>query len=505
MRSAIRSISITKSVDRRKGEMAGDNPYLEDWERIRHIAASISEREERVRELRGQAYELESRITDLSYEPDDDGNDRNESARSYYYDRLYGIQSEISYTEGLISSARDEAHGMAGNFRQQAGEYGQRAAHTSNAGSGFQSLEGFRFGASSARAGAALAGQRTAHYEDHAAALNELASAAEQAVEGYFAGAGSSAVRERGEYRRQGPDISGGGDGRSKESAYPGEAEEKRGGSGRNIAADAGLARLGAKGDSDSNSGVNFSKISHADVYMVDNNVEGNITASQADAILAGKWEMPQEEIREYRDENNLVWVKDKDEARLVSRSIAEEYNKKKILKESKAKLEGKKYYYDDKGILYRVEDDLMPNSDYTLNGYIYRTDEQGRIISAKGRLHMRDRNRRLSINDSIDAIGKGDEKKDDERGHLIADLFDGSSDMGNLIVQNKIVNRVDYRNYEKELAKLVNDEKEVRVKIVPVYEEASRRPVAFIVIDIIDGICRGERIFSNEEKEEKT
>ena len=117
----------------------------------------------------------------------------------------------------------------------------------------------------------------------------------------------------------------------------------------------------------------------------------------------------------------------------------------------------------------------------------------------------MRDRNRRLSINDSIDAIGKGDEKKDDERGHLIADLFDGSSDMGNLIVQNKIVNRVDYRNYEKELAKLVNDEKEVRVKIVPVYEEASRRPVAFIVIDIIDGICRGERIFSNEEKEEKT
>ena len=117
MRNAIRSISITKSVDRRKGEMAGDNPYLEDWERIRHIAASISEREERVRELRGQAYELESRISGLSYEPDDDGNDRNGSARSYYYDRLYGIQSEISYTEGLISSARDEAHGMAGSFR----------------------------------------------------------------------------------------------------------------------------------------------------------------------------------------------------------------------------------------------------------------------------------------------------------------------------------------------------------------------------------------------------
>ena len=75
--------------------MAGDNPYLEDWERIRHIAASISEREERVRELRGQAYELESRITDLSYEPDDDGNDRNESARSYYYCTAFSRRSAI--------------------------------------------------------------------------------------------------------------------------------------------------------------------------------------------------------------------------------------------------------------------------------------------------------------------------------------------------------------------------------------------------------------------------
>lgn len=328
MRNAIRSISITKSVDRRKGEMAGDNPYLEDWERIRHIAASISEREERVRELRGQAYELESRISGLSYEPDDDGNDRNGSARSYYYDRLYGIQSEISYTEGLISSARDEAHGMAGSFRQRAGEYGQRAAHTSNAGSGFQSLEGFRFGASSARAGAALAGQRTTHYEDHAAALNELASAAEEAAGGYFSGAGYSAVRGRGEYRRQGPDISGGGDGRSKENAYPEEAEVKRGGSYRNIAADAGLARLGAKGVFNRDGGLEFSKVAHGSV----GGKGGELSVEEADEALAAEWGITADMLREYRNENGLVWVNDQGTAELVPGSIAGEYAGKSFI-----------------------------------------------------------------------------------------------------------------------------------------------------------------------------
>lgn len=310
--------------------MAGDNPYLEDWERIRHIAASISEQEERVRELQGQAYELEARIADLSYEPDDDGNDRNESARSYCYERLYGIQSEISYTEGLIAAARDDAHGMAGNFRQQAGEYGQRAVHTSNAGSGFESLEGFRFGASSAKAGAALARQRAGHYEDHAAALNELASAADQAAEGYFAGAGSSAIRERGEYRSQGPNISGGGESGIKDSPYLGRTGERKGGSGRNIAADAGLAWLGMKGVFNRDGGLEFSKVTHGSV----SGKGGELSAGRADEALAAEWGITADMLREYRNENGLVWVNNQGMAELVPRSIAEEFGKGAILGE---------------------------------------------------------------------------------------------------------------------------------------------------------------------------
>lgn len=319
--------------------MAGDNPYSGDWERIRHIASSISEQEERVQELQEQAYELESRIADLSYEPDDDGNDRNESARSYCYDRLYSIQSEISYAEGQIAAARDDAHSMAGNFRQQAGEYGQRAAHASNAGSGFQSLEGFRFGASSAKAGADLARQRAGHYEDHAAALNELASAAEQAAEGYFAGAGSSAIRERGEYRKQGPNISGGGESGIKDSPYLGRTGERKGGGGRNFAADAGLDRLGVKGAFNRDGGLEFSKISHASVsYGVDSNIKGAITASQADEALAAEWGITADMLREYRNENGLVWVNNQGMAELVPGSIAEEYVGKEFIVDNASK-----------------------------------------------------------------------------------------------------------------------------------------------------------------------
>lgn len=47
--------------------------------------------------------------------------------------------------------------------------------------------------------------------------------------------------------------------------------------------------------------------------------------------------------------------------------------------------MDGKTYYYDDNGKLYRVENELMPNSEYEINGYKYKTDDKGRIVSAEG------------------------------------------------------------------------------------------------------------------------
>lgn len=163
--------------------------------------------------------------------------------------------------------------------------------------------------------------------------------------------------------------------------------------------------------------------------------------------------------------------------------------------------MDGKTYYYDDNGKLYRVENELAPNTEYEINGYKYKTDEQARIISVEGTLHMKDRDGRLPIRDSIEDIGKGDQKEGDDRGHLIGDQFDGSNGLENMIPQDANINRNDFKNFENELAKKVKDGKEVDVKIEPFYDGDSRRPVAIVVTYFIDGE-ESVRVFPNSQEE---
>lgn len=163
--------------------------------------------------------------------------------------------------------------------------------------------------------------------------------------------------------------------------------------------------------------------------------------------------------------------------------------------------IDGETYYYDDNGNLYRVGNELLPNSQYELNGYTYKTDEYGRIVSAEGTLHMKDRDGRLTIRDSLEDIGKGDQKEGDDRGHLIGDQFDGPNGLENMVPQDANINRNDFRNFENELAKEVKDGKEVKVKVEPIYEGDSRRPTAIAVTYSIDGE-ESVRVFPNSQEE---
>ena len=163
--------------------------------------------------------------------------------------------------------------------------------------------------------------------------------------------------------------------------------------------------------------------------------------------------------------------------------------------------IDGIVYYYDDNGNLYRVGNDLVPNSEYEINGYKYTTDDQGRIVSAEGTLHMKDREGRLPIKDSIEDIGKGDQKEGDDRGHLIGDQFDGSNGLENMVPQDANINRNDFKNFEISLADEVKSGKEVTVKIEPIYEGDSRRPEAIVVTYSIDGE-ESIRVFPNGREE---
>lgn len=150
--------------------------------------------------------------------------------------------------------------------------------------------------------------------------------------------------------------------------------------------------------------------------------------------------------------------------------------------------VDGKDYYYDDNGNLYRIGNELQPNSSYEINGYKFETDEKGRIISAEGKLHLKEHEGRLPIRDSIEDIGQGDEQEGDDRGHLIGDQFDGPNGMENMIPQDAEINRNDFRKLENALAKEVKAGKEVSYKVEPVYDGDSRRPSGFVVTYSIDG-----------------
>lgn len=163
--------------------------------------------------------------------------------------------------------------------------------------------------------------------------------------------------------------------------------------------------------------------------------------------------------------------------------------------------IDGVTYYYDDNGDLYRVGNELLPNSQYEINGYTYKTDELGRITSAEGKLHIKERDGRLPIKDSIENIGKGDQKEGDDRGHLIGDQFDGSNGLENMVPQDASINRNDFKNFENELAKEVKDGKEVYVKVEPIYDGDSRRPTAIVVTYSIDGE-ESVRVFPNGQEE---
>lgn len=178
---------------------------------------------------------------------------------------------------------------------------------------------------------------------------------------------------------------------------------------------------------------------------------------------------------------------------------LADEYDTSQSLDFSKP--EDNSIEKDDNGKDYKVNGELLPNNEYTVRGYEYKTDENGRIISASGDLHWKDHEGRLPLETPIQTIGKGSERPDDDRGHLIADEFNGSNGIENLVPMNSELNRNgDYRKLEKEWEQALKDGKSVNVEIEPQYSDDSRRPDSFIVGYKIDGEYY-EKSFANEAK----
>lgn len=145
------------------------------------------------------------------------------------------------------------------------------------------------------------------------------------------------------------------------------------------------------------------------------------------------------------------------------------------------------KEYRDDNGEVYRIGNELLPNNVYVENGYTYRTDSEGHIKSAEGQLQL-SKEPRKQISDSMETIGKGDQKEGDQKGHLIGDRFGGGNGLENIVAMDGRVNQSDYKRIENTCAKALESGHEVYLKVVPKYEKNSSRPTSFRITYTIDG-----------------
>lgn len=150
-------------------------------------------------------------------------------------------------------------------------------------------------------------------------------------------------------------------------------------------------------------------------------------------------------------------------------------------------KIDGDSYRVDDNGKphMKRGKDKeyhVLPNTKYVVNGYTYQSDERGRIIHVEGNLVVKD-GERASLNVKVTDMGDND-----QRGHIIADIFGGSNQNDNLVAQLQPVNQGSYKIFENCLADLLRSQNQIYGNYTIEYGDSSSRPSAITVNYSING-----------------
>ena len=153
----------------------------------------------------------------------------------------------------------------------------------------------------------------------------------------------------------------------------------------------------------------------------------------------------------------------------------------------------------DAAGIVYRINDELVPNITYKLGTVVYQTDDYGRIVKVTfDELTLKDADRpRKVIQNTLSEIGRGYEKVNDDRGHIIADRFNGNNSLANIVSMDSDLNRGEYKAMEDIWAESIKLGKKVSGTIELKYSGKSYRPdVLDVWYDIGEGSI--EKVFSN-------
>ena len=134
------------------------------------------------------------------------------------------------------------------------------------------------------------------------------------------------------------------------------------------------------------------------------------------------------------------------------------------------------------------------PNSTYSVNGYVYKTDSRGRVTQASGSLKLKTGTR---VPSQQSAVGKSGVPRpegyvygvSDDGGHLVGTRFDGAGEAINMVPQNSALNQNGlWKELEDGWADALKHEQSVHVEVQPVYSGTSARPTEFNIRQTIGG-----------------
>lgn len=157
--------------------------------------------------------------------------------------------------------------------------------------------------------------------------------------------------------------------------------------------------------------------------------------------------------------------------------------NDKSYPPNSTVEIGGKICKTDDNGKVYSEDGKPLPNCEYVLNGFKYKTDSSGRIINAQGDVKIPTTEREQNPE-----IKNKDKRETDDKGHVIGHQLGGKEDEGNLVPQDRNLNRGEYNKLEKYLAKLKSEGHDVKIEVTVKYKGDSDRPDSFRVKYTVDG-----------------
>ena len=140
----------------------------------------------------------------------------------------------------------------------------------------------------------------------------------------------------------------------------------------------------------------------------------------------------------------------------------------------------------DDNGVVYKKNDEVLPNIIFERNGYTYSTDKKGRQVSWEGEVKYTPDNER--DNRAQYEAGGIDRQEYDDGGHLVARILGGSEGNENIVPMRDTINRGDYKRSENEIAEAKKSGKEVYDSGRVIYEGNSTRPSKIERTYIIDG-----------------